>query len=63
MIDSPSWRWRSVSAFCSRPAAAQLETPKGISIQQVTAKWTGDLDGVEVKRRMIRVLTPYSQTH
>jgi membrane-bound lytic murein transglycosylase MltF len=44
------------------PAAAQLETPKGISIEEATAKWTGDLDGM-VKRRMIRVLTPYNHTH
>ena len=44
------------------PAAAQLETPQGISIEEVAAKWTGDLDGM-VKRRMIRVLTPYNHTH
>ena len=28
----------------------------------VTTNWTGDFDGM-VKRRMIRILTPYSKTH
>ncbi|HTO54857.1 MAG TPA: transporter substrate-binding domain-containing protein [Myxococcota bacterium] len=43
-------------------AAAQLETPPGISLEAVAQKWTGDLDGM-VARHMIRVLTPYSRTH
>lgn len=44
------------------PAAAQLETPTGVSMEMVTERWTGDLDGM-VKRRLVRVLTPYSMTH
>ena len=51
-----------VALFAARPALAQLQTPKGISLEAVTAKWTGDLDGM-VQRHMIRVLTPYSRTH
>jgi len=46
----------------ARNAAAQLETPPGISLEAVAQKWTGDLDGM-VARHMIRVLTPYSRTH
>ncbi|HTO07545.1 MAG TPA: transporter substrate-binding domain-containing protein [Myxococcota bacterium] len=51
-----------VSLALAGPARAQLELPHGVVMETVTAKWTGDLDGM-VKRRMIRVLTPYSKTH
>jgi membrane-bound lytic murein transglycosylase MltF len=42
----------------SKPAAAPPSTDPSL----VVRPWTGDLDGM-VKRRMIRVLTPYSKTH
>jgi len=51
----------AVLAFAS-PALAQLETPTGVSLEKVSEKWTGDLDGM-VQRRLVRVLTPYSMTH
>src|SRR5262245_13426579 len=46
-----------------KPAApaAPAAAPKAPSIQPSTP-WTGDLDGM-IKRRMIRVLVPYSKTH
>ncbi len=45
------------------PAArAQLETPRGVTLEVVARKWAGDLDGM-VERQIIRVLTPYNHTH
>ena len=44
------------------PARAQLQLPPGVAMEAVTAKWTGDLDGM-IQRRMIRILVPYSKTH
>jgi membrane-bound lytic murein transglycosylase MltF len=41
---------------------AQTPEPATIPVEQVTAKWTGDLDGM-IKRRMIRMLVPYSKTY
>jgi membrane-bound lytic murein transglycosylase MltF len=48
-------------------AAAKLGPSKpgsgaGLSHAVVTRPWTGDFDGM-VKRRLIRILTPYSKTH
>ena len=43
---------------------AQAPTEKGrlgLTLEQILAPWTGDLDGM-VQRRMIRVLTTYSKT-
>jgi len=55
-------------ALAAHPAAAQSPQPAkpkpqraGLSHDLITAKWTGDLDGM-VERRMIRVLTVYSKT-
>lgn len=49
----------------ARQAPAQLPAPKpsaipGLSL--ISEKWMGDFDGM-VKRRRIRILTPYSKTH
>jgi membrane-bound lytic murein transglycosylase MltF len=44
------------------PARAQLETPKGLSLDVVAKPWTGDLDEM-VARHLVRVLTPYNRTH
>jgi membrane-bound lytic murein transglycosylase MltF len=43
-------------------AFAQSPPPPTIPLEQITAKWTGDLDGM-IERRMIRVLVPYSKTY
>ena len=37
-------------------------TPKDIAASRITAKWTGDLDGM-IERRIIRVATTYSKTN
>jgi membrane-bound lytic murein transglycosylase MltF len=42
-----------------QPAAP---APSSIDASLIAKPWTGDLDGM-IKRRMIRVLTPYSKTH
>ena len=44
--------------------SAQAPTDRGrlgLSLTEITAPWTGDLDGM-VQRRMVRVLTAYSKT-
>jgi membrane-bound lytic murein transglycosylase MltF len=43
-------------------AFAQTPEPETIPLEQVTAKWTGDLDGM-IERRMIRMMVPYSKTY
>ena len=44
------------------PAQAPMEKGRlGIALRDITAPWTGDLNGM-VERRMIRVLTSYSRT-
>src|SRR5262249_31512982 len=43
-------------------AFAQSPEPGTIPLEPITAKWTGDLDGM-IERRMIRVLVPYSKTY
>jgi len=40
---------------------AKLATPPPPASEAIARKWTGDLDGM-IKRRMIRVLVPYSKT-
>jgi membrane-bound lytic murein transglycosylase MltF len=48
----------------ARPAWSQAPTEKGrtgLTLEAITAPWTGDLDGM-IGRRMIRVLTAYSKT-
>jgi len=51
-------------AGLSGALSAQAPTAKGrlgLDLTQITAPWTGDLDGM-VERRMIRVLTAFSRT-
>src|SRR5262245_62064017 len=45
-----------------QPAPQPPRTTAAADTTLVTQKWIGDLDGM-VKRRMIRVLVPYSKTH
>jgi membrane-bound lytic murein transglycosylase MltF len=50
-------------ATAQTPAAKPTPAPTGTVAQDLVIKpWTGDLDGM-VKRRRIRILTPYSKTH
>ena len=48
----------------AQPPARITESPatSGLSSAMSHVKWTGDLDGM-IKRRMIRVLVPYSKTY
>jgi membrane-bound lytic murein transglycosylase MltF len=51
-------------ATIARPAWPQAPTEKGrtgLTLEAITAPWTGDLDGM-VDRRMVRVLTAFSKT-
>jgi membrane-bound lytic murein transglycosylase MltF len=48
-------------AQAQQPQAPAAPTAAGPS-EPATTVWTGDLDGM-VKRRMVRVLVPYSKTH
>jgi len=41
---------------------AQGSTATRLSPEVISRPWTGDFDGM-VKRRRIRILTPYSKTH
>jgi membrane-bound lytic murein transglycosylase MltF len=45
-----------------KPAPAKAGPAQGLSTAIVSRPWTGDFDGM-VKRRMIRILVPYSKTH
>jgi membrane-bound lytic murein transglycosylase MltF len=45
-----------------KPAPAKPGSPHRLSTAIVSRSWTGDFDGM-VKRRMIRILVPYSKTH
>src|SRR5262245_43087579 len=49
-----------VCLFSSGTGAQQ--TPSSLDSALISKPWTGDLDGM-IKRRMIRVLVPYSKTH
>jgi membrane-bound lytic murein transglycosylase MltF len=40
----------------------QAQAPTRLSREVISRPWTGDFDGM-VKRRMIRILVPYSKTH
>src|SRR5215471_2347972 len=55
----------AVAALLSAPPArAQAPTAKGrtgLALDPITARWTGDYDGM-VERRLVRVLTVYSKT-
>src|SRR5580765_1446683 len=57
-----------VPAAGQAPPKAQPPPPATVAEQSATAQrlmnkpWTGDFDGM-VKRRSIRILTPYSKTH
>jgi membrane-bound lytic murein transglycosylase MltF len=42
--------------------AASAPRPGSVALDVVTKPWTGDFDAM-VKRRVIRILTPYSRTH
>src|SRR6185503_7822492 len=46
----------------AKPAAPGGPAASNIAHGALIRPWTGDLDGM-VKRRVIRVLTPYSKTH
>ena len=60
---------RAVTILAALPllgaiSAAQAPTAKGrlgLTLDEITAPWTGDLDGM-VERRLIRVLTAHSRT-
>ncbi len=51
--------WLLVCFMAAVSTAPQQST---VSVALPTAPWKGDLDGM-LKRRMIRVLVPYSKTH
>ena len=58
----------SVAALCLTSAAAHAQTPapppavqSDFALPSLDTKWTGDLDGM-IKRRIIRILAPYSKT-
>src|SRR5262245_66074460 len=54
----------SALAVLATVASAQAPTEKGrrgLTLTQITAPWTGDLDGM-AERRMVRVLTAFSKT-
>ena len=44
------------------PAAKRRRATATVDDSLIAKPWTGDFDGM-VKRRMIRILTPYSKTH
>jgi len=46
----------------AKPAAPAASAAAKAAHGALIRPWTGDLDGM-VKRRVIRVLTPYSKTH
>jgi hypothetical protein len=58
----------SLAAMCLTSAAAHAQTPapppavqSDFALPSLDTKWTGDLDGM-IKRRIIRILAPYSKT-
>ena len=58
----------SLAALCLTSAAAHAQTPapppavqSDFTLPSLDTKWTGDLDGM-IKRRIIRILAPYSKT-
>jgi len=53
-----------VNAWAESPAKmVKTQTPSDHILPDITAiQWTGDLDGM-IKRRIIRVLVPYSKTN
>jgi membrane-bound lytic murein transglycosylase MltF len=58
----------SLAALCLTTAAAHAQAPakppaaqNPFALPSIDTKWTGDLDGM-VKRRLIRILAPYSKT-
>src|SRR5258706_181328 len=58
----------SLAALCLTSAAAHAQTPvpppavqSDFALPSLDTKWTGDLDGM-IKRRIIRILAPYSKT-
>jgi membrane-bound lytic murein transglycosylase MltF len=58
----------SLVAFCLTSAAVHAQTPAkqpatqpGLTLPSIDTPWTGDLDGM-IKRRLIRILAPYSKT-
>jgi membrane-bound lytic murein transglycosylase MltF len=58
----------SLAALCLTTAAAHAQAPaeppaahSAFVLPSIDTKWTGDLDGM-IKRRLIRILAPYSKT-
>jgi len=58
----------SLAALCLTSAAAHAQAPAkppavqpAFALPSIDTKWTGDLDGM-IKRRLIRILAPYSKT-
>jgi membrane-bound lytic murein transglycosylase MltF len=54
----------AVTLLAALPARAQAPTAKGrtgLTLDPITTKWTGDVDGM-IDRRLIRILTVYSKT-
>src|SRR5215475_10170909 len=46
----------------AQQASSSLQVPSTDGQSIAAQTWTGDLDGM-IKRRMVRVLVPYSKTH
>jgi membrane-bound lytic murein transglycosylase MltF len=53
--------WGQGPPASSAPKAGKAGSPPPVAVAKVTAPFKGDLDAL-VKRRLIRVLTPYSKT-
>jgi membrane-bound lytic murein transglycosylase MltF len=54
----------ALALLAALPARAQAPAAKGrtgLELGRITAKWTGDIDGM-IDRRLIRILTVYSKT-
>ena len=50
-----------LAAACAWSAEKESQSAKGLDLERVQRKWTGDLDGM-VERHMIRALVVYSKT-